>query len=313
MIELKIDPEFRDKIPPLTDAEFEQLRENILADGEVYEPLVVWNGTIVDGHNRWKVIQEHPEIPYRVKKMEFSDKWAAFDWMYKKQLGRRNLTDEQKTYLLGKLYEARKRCVGNHAARGQNGKYLSAQNEHKGKTDRTAEVIAAEVGVGKETVKRAEKFSKGVDALKEVSEEAVEKIMSGNSGAAKSEVSGILNMTEDEKKQFAEDVVSGEIKNKPNKPNASIKRNEGRSQERRESYDVIDKAFASLTNDSAKSKFTVDDLAEEIKVNGADFTCYLRRILSQRSKMLNADGARDLIRTTIDEITKEIEKVRSLL
>ena len=39
IIELKIDPEFRDKIPPLTDAEFEQLRENILADGEVYEPI----------------------------------------------------------------------------------------------------------------------------------------------------------------------------------------------------------------------------------------------------------------------------------
>ena len=51
MDKLRIDPEFRDKIPPLTDAEFEQLRENILNDGEVYEPIAVWNGTIVDGHN----------------------------------------------------------------------------------------------------------------------------------------------------------------------------------------------------------------------------------------------------------------------
>ena len=46
----KVDPEFRDKIPPLTDAEFEQLKENILRDGEVYEPICVWNGVIVDGH-----------------------------------------------------------------------------------------------------------------------------------------------------------------------------------------------------------------------------------------------------------------------
>ena len=31
MTELKIDPEFRDKIPPLIEAEFKQLEENINA------------------------------------------------------------------------------------------------------------------------------------------------------------------------------------------------------------------------------------------------------------------------------------------
>lgn len=34
MDKIRIDQEFRDKIPPLTDTEFEQLRENILNDGE---------------------------------------------------------------------------------------------------------------------------------------------------------------------------------------------------------------------------------------------------------------------------------------
>ena len=62
MATFTIDPEFKSKIPPLTDAEYEQLKENILEAGEVYEPIVVWNGTIVDGHNRWKIIQENPEI-----------------------------------------------------------------------------------------------------------------------------------------------------------------------------------------------------------------------------------------------------------
>ena len=38
---LQIDPEFRSQIPPLKDDEFAQLRENILADGEVYEPIAV--------------------------------------------------------------------------------------------------------------------------------------------------------------------------------------------------------------------------------------------------------------------------------
>mgnify|MGYP006923209799 CR=1 FL=1 len=36
MIELKIDPEFRDKIPPLTDEEFNQLERHINEIGQKY-------------------------------------------------------------------------------------------------------------------------------------------------------------------------------------------------------------------------------------------------------------------------------------
>ena len=52
MINLKIDPEFQSQIPPLTDDEFKQLEENILKEGKLISPLIVWNNTLVDGHNR---------------------------------------------------------------------------------------------------------------------------------------------------------------------------------------------------------------------------------------------------------------------
>ena len=52
MINLKIDPEFQSQIPPLTDDEFKQLEENILKEGKLLSPLIVWNNTLVDGHNR---------------------------------------------------------------------------------------------------------------------------------------------------------------------------------------------------------------------------------------------------------------------
>lgn len=67
MEELRIDLEFQGKIPPLTEAEYKQLEENILDAGEVYEPIVTWNGTIVDGHNRYKIVTEHPEIKWRTR------------------------------------------------------------------------------------------------------------------------------------------------------------------------------------------------------------------------------------------------------
>ena len=69
MRQLNVDPEFRDKIPPLSADEFSKLEENIVTDGEVREPLVVWHNTIIDGHHRYKIVQKHPEIPFKVKKI----------------------------------------------------------------------------------------------------------------------------------------------------------------------------------------------------------------------------------------------------
>jgi hypothetical protein len=50
---LKVDPEFQGKIPPLTFEELEQLEKNFVYDGQVIYPIIVWNGLIVDGLNRY--------------------------------------------------------------------------------------------------------------------------------------------------------------------------------------------------------------------------------------------------------------------
>ena len=89
-----IDPEFRTSIPPLSEDEKEQLEAMILADGVVINPLIVWNGILVDGHNRYQIIQKHPEIKFTVFEKDFPDRFAALAYMYKNQLGRRNLTPE---------------------------------------------------------------------------------------------------------------------------------------------------------------------------------------------------------------------------
>ena len=99
---LKIDPEFQGKIPPLTSEELDQLEKNIVSDGKVINPIIVWNGLIIDGHNRYAILQKHPDIPYTVHEKEFADRYEAIVWICKNQLGRRNLTVEQKNYLIGK-------------------------------------------------------------------------------------------------------------------------------------------------------------------------------------------------------------------
>ena len=44
---LKIDPQFKNLIRPLRKREYLQLEENLLTDG-CRDPLIVWNGFLVD-------------------------------------------------------------------------------------------------------------------------------------------------------------------------------------------------------------------------------------------------------------------------
>lgn len=210
-LKIIIDPEFAHKIPPLTDDEFRQLEENIVADGEVYEPIVTWNGVIVDGHNRWKIIQKHPEIPYKIREAQFADRWEAFEWMYRKQLGRRNLTTEQKTYMIGKMYEARKRLQGGDRrseefSNGQN-VHLKDRREIK---DGTAGEIGNEVGMNARSVRRAEKYAKGVDKIREVDPETADKILSGESTATKTAVQELSKAEPEAVKAATEKIKAGE-------------------------------------------------------------------------------------------------------
>lgn len=178
-MDLKIDPEFAGKIPPLTDEEYRQLEENILADGRVINPLIIWNGVIVDGHNRYRILRAHPGIPFGTFEKEFPDRFAVIAWICKNQLGRRNLTPEQRKYLIGKQYEAEKASVPNASGRNQFSEEVGGQNDHQPTPEKTSEKIAREIGTSERFVRRAEEFARGVDAAEEAVPGMKQEILSG--------------------------------------------------------------------------------------------------------------------------------------
>ena len=179
--QLTIDPEFASKIPPLREEELKQLEENILADGVVINPLIVWNGVIVDGHNRYRILQQHPEIQFTTYEKQFPDRYAAIAWICKNQLGRRNLTPPQFKYLIGQQYEAEK-CTSNYNGNRFTSldKSRCVQNEHTYKPERTAERIARENNLSDSYVRRAEHFAKGVDAAEETEPGIKQEILTGS-------------------------------------------------------------------------------------------------------------------------------------
>ena len=107
---MTINDSFKKLIPPLTPDEYAQLEANCLADG-IRDPLVVWQGVLIDGHNRLAIAEKHG-LDYTVVEKEFEDEYGVIDWMCANQLGRRNLSNEQREYLIGVRYNTEKRMRG---------------------------------------------------------------------------------------------------------------------------------------------------------------------------------------------------------
>lgn len=156
-MELRIDPELREIIPALSTEERELLEESIRREG-CRDALIHWNGVIVDGHNRFDICRKH-SIPFRTESREFASRADAVAWMVANQLGRRNLTAEQASYLRGKRYQAEKR---EHGGTGANQHKQSYQNDSSAKT---AVKLAEEYGVGQATIHRDAHFAKAVDTV----------------------------------------------------------------------------------------------------------------------------------------------------
>ena len=97
MIQLKTDPEFKSLIPPLTDEEYQQLTGNLIKEG-CRDALITWNGTIIDGHNRYEICNYH-KIEFRTEERNFQNRDEAKEWIIRNQFGRRNLTPFQRAEL----------------------------------------------------------------------------------------------------------------------------------------------------------------------------------------------------------------------
>lgn len=94
-MELHIDEEFQKLLPPLSDMEREMLEESIKKYG-LLNPIMVWNGIIIDGHNRYVICKMNGITEIPVREMDFKNRDEAKAWIIIYQLGRRNIPDFEK-------------------------------------------------------------------------------------------------------------------------------------------------------------------------------------------------------------------------
>lgn len=146
--ELQIDEEFKNLIPPQSDDEHKRLEREILKDG-VKEPIEVWNGVIVDGHNRYAICQKHA-IEYENRERQFESRDAAKIWIIENQFGRRNLSAYSRGLLALELEPL-------YAAEAKRRQVRSAENrvvQNSSQQERTREKVAKAAGVSHDTIRK---------------------------------------------------------------------------------------------------------------------------------------------------------------
>ncbi len=143
---LQIDEHFKQLIPPLTLNERKQLEENIVKDG-CREPLCVWGNIIIDGHNRYEICTRL-KISFHIQQMDFNNRDEIIAWICTNQLGRRNISEETRRYLIGKRYETEKR-LGTRNPSGKNqhsGKKVKGAYFNKLQTQQSQRITAMKLG-----------------------------------------------------------------------------------------------------------------------------------------------------------------------
>jgi hypothetical protein len=166
-------PELRDLIRPLSKLEYEQLEENIREEG-IRDMLILWKRgqehILVDGHNRFSISQKYG-LDFLYVEREFENIEKVKEWMIDNQLGKRNLTENEISYLRGLQYRQMKNTHGGD----RKTEISKAHNEPLNETGiesfkhtelkTTAKKLAETHKVSENTIKRDEQFADALDKV----------------------------------------------------------------------------------------------------------------------------------------------------
>ena len=204
--EIIIDEEFQMLLPPLEESVFTQLEAALLKHG-IRDPLVLWEGILIDGYNRYKISQAH-NLPFSTVSMEFPSRDEVTVWIIKTQNERRNLTPMQHRFYRGLHYHTEKRIVSNAEGRNQH-KEVDAHNGHQPKNLSTSERLAIQYNVSRNTIRRDAQLANALIAIGEVSPEIKLDILTGRLHISNKQLHELASGTGEDIQILIEQVEAG--------------------------------------------------------------------------------------------------------
>jgi hypothetical protein len=117
--------------------------------------------TLLDGHTRYPIVTSHG-LAFAIREVTgVRTRAEAMKWMIDHQFGRRNLSEEQKSYLRGLRYNLEKQAIPNRQGNNQHREV----EDHRDPQPTTAARLALEYQVGEATIKRDGLYAEAVDTL----------------------------------------------------------------------------------------------------------------------------------------------------
>ena len=313
--DLVIDPDLERLIPHLSDDEKEMLEASILEEG-CREPLYVWNRTILDGHNRYRICKRHG-IPFQTREAPVSSEDEAIVWICINQMGRRNISDETRHYLIGKRYEAEKR-IGSMNPSGRNqysakevAPSMEEQPKPAHKARYTATKVGKEYGLGHNAVEKYGKYARNIDVIGQASPELSNRLLSGELYISMENVGEIAQMSRRQIQAVSENIVPDQHGHAQHE---DIMKCLGRMEARQVRYSRTTaprEASAAVSSQSVKDipEYNPDSAISSLTLTMPTWISSMNRTLEAADMALVTDKARKALRQELLQLRQVIDTI----
>lgn len=305
---LRVDPQFRELIRPLYKSDYLQLEKSIISEG-CKEAIVIWNGIIVDGHNRYDICKRY-DIPFAIIDGDFDSRDEIVTWICRTQLQRSDLPEEFRHYLIGKQYESEKaeswRNIGGNEPIGQ--PYLRDTNRNKNRTAIRMGIsnrIAHENNVSRGTVEKYAVYAKAIDIINSKRPEMAKGILSGSYKVSHINIIELSKLS-------SHDLIKVQRKIERMQQD-SVKFNQIRY--------IIDSSVSKKNTEMASGKTSVKDMPEfdpDSEVVGLTLTIpswarSIDRVINKTDFNAVSDTAKNNLLKAILDIAVQIERIKEVI
>jgi len=308
------DPEFERFVPPLTPKERELLEESILREG-CRDAIIVWDNIILDGYNRYDICTRHG-LPYKVKHMQMDSRDDAISWICINQMGRRNITEETRRYLIGKRYEAEKR-IGARNATGRNQytpKVVFPEMSGKAQWQQLRYGVAGRIGneynKNHATIEKYGRYSQAVDRIAEVEPRIVPHILSGAVHIAQDNMIDLGKLSDRQIKAVAASIpYNTDYRLSRNNIIDALRRDMNQTRPA-ESVEIPEVLVESVKNMPA---YDPDAEVASLTLTIPTWRTSIERVRSTADMQAVSGSAKAYLRKELDSLTHTIEALRSII
>jgi len=207
--ELKIDYDFKRLCSNRSFRDYVLLEKDLVENG-CKENVIVWNGYIIDGIDRYEICLSHG-IPFYIAEMDFDCKEAAIAWVCAKQLQTEVMPEEYRRFLIGAQYSYERIANSKRRKRGVN-QYTTTDSPDIKFNVQMEENISGAIGdennVAAGTVRKYACYARALLILDKKEPQLFSKIVTGQYKISHNNIISLSKMSEQDVKRFNKKISS---------------------------------------------------------------------------------------------------------